>query len=183
MPDVPAEAITAAEAAIRDAFPGEFGQPGMPEPDALARAALEAAAPLLAGAWGAFECEPLVIDSGHPTAADRAMVARATGGGIRSGEGRVRFEDEPDLTAELNAAEAIVMDHVPPEVQALRDMHWLIEARYEVIAGSRKADGADGFFAALEHLDLCEPEEFYGDRLPEAIGRAHAWAVAKGPLR
>ena len=59
----------------------------------------------------------------------------------------------------------------------------LIEARYEVIAGSRKADGADGFFAALEHLDLCEPEEFYGDTLPEAIGRAHAWAVAKGPLR
>ena len=50
MPDVPAEAITAAEAAIRDAFPGEFGQPGMPEPDALARAALEAAAPLLAEA-------------------------------------------------------------------------------------------------------------------------------------
>ena len=50
MPDVPAEAITAAEAAIRDAFPGEFGKPGMPEPDALARAALEAAAPLLAEA-------------------------------------------------------------------------------------------------------------------------------------
>ena len=87
--------------------------------------------------------------------------------------------DDPDLFAELDAAEDIVMGTVPPEIQALRDMHWLIEARYEVIAGSRKADGASGFFAALEHLDLCEPEEFYGDTLPEAIRRAHAWAVAK----
>ena len=53
MPDIPPAAIAAAESAIRDAFPGEFGKPGMPEPDALARAALEAAAPLLAEAWGA----------------------------------------------------------------------------------------------------------------------------------
>ena len=52
MPDIPPAAIAAAESAIRDAFPGEFGKPGMPEPDALARAALEAAAPLLAEAWG-----------------------------------------------------------------------------------------------------------------------------------
>ena len=48
MPDIPPAALAAATAAIRDAFPGEFGKPGMPEPDALARAALEAAAPLLA---------------------------------------------------------------------------------------------------------------------------------------
>ena len=50
MPDVPEAALVAAESAIRDAFPGEFSQPGMPEPDALARAALDAAAPLLAEA-------------------------------------------------------------------------------------------------------------------------------------
>ena len=50
MPDIPPAAIAAAESAIRDAFPGEFGKPGMPEPDALARAALDAAAPLLAEA-------------------------------------------------------------------------------------------------------------------------------------
>ena len=49
VPDIPPAAIAAAESAIRDAFPGEFGKPGMPEPDALARAALEAAAPILAG--------------------------------------------------------------------------------------------------------------------------------------
>ena len=50
MPAIPESAIAAAESAIRDAVPGEFGKPGMPEPDALARAALEAAAPLLAEA-------------------------------------------------------------------------------------------------------------------------------------
>lgn len=78
-----------------------------------------------------------------------------------------------------------ILDAVAPilagaqDSEALRAMHWLVNARYEVIAGSRKADGAGGFFAALEHLDLCEPEEFYGETLPEAIGRAYAWAVAK----
>ena len=85
-------------------------------------------------------------------------------------------DDGPDLTAELDAARGAGNQGA---VQALRDMHRLIEARYEVIAGSRKAGGADGFFAALEHLDLCEPEEFYGDTLPEAISRACAWAAAK----
>ncbi len=52
MSDVQPAAIAAATEAIRDAFPGEFGKPGMPEPEALARAALEAATPLLAEAWG-----------------------------------------------------------------------------------------------------------------------------------
>lgn len=53
MPDrYPPSALAAAESAIREAFPGEFGKPGMPEPDALARAALDAAAPVLAEAWG-----------------------------------------------------------------------------------------------------------------------------------
>ncbi len=111
MPDCPPAVLAAAESAIRD----ELKSSREVEPDRLARAALEAVAPLLAEAWG-------VTDAA---------------------------------------------------------MRWLIDARYEVIAGSRKADGAQGFFAALEHLDLYEPEEFYGDTLPEAIRRAHAWAVAK----
>ena len=49
MPDrYPPSALAAAESAIRDQFGREMGKPGMPEPDALARAALEAAAPVLA---------------------------------------------------------------------------------------------------------------------------------------
>ena len=64
MPDIPPAAIAAAESAIRDAFPGEFGKPGMPEPDALARAALEAAAPLLAEAWGADEGATMAVEWG-----------------------------------------------------------------------------------------------------------------------
>ena len=58
-------------------------------------------------------------------------------------------------------------------------MLWLAEAGYDVVIGSRKADGAEGFYAALEHLDLTEPEEFYASTLPEAIRRAFAWAMAK----
>jgi|SRR5579859_4884293 len=50
MPDLPAAALAAAESAIRDEFRADLDRPGMPEPDALARAALEAAAPLLAEA-------------------------------------------------------------------------------------------------------------------------------------
>ena len=50
MPDLPASSIAAAEAAIRREFGAELDRPGMPEPDALARAALDAAAPILAEA-------------------------------------------------------------------------------------------------------------------------------------
>jgi hypothetical protein len=87
--------------------------------------------------------------------------------------------DEPGLTAELDEAEAIVMGGDDGAGGVLRALHWLIGARYEVIAGARSAPGMAGYFAALEHLDLAEAEEFYGDTLPEAIGRAHAWAAAK----
>jgi transcriptional regulator with XRE-family HTH domain len=62
-------------------------------------------------------------------------------------------------------------------------IRWLAEAGYDVVAGSRKADGAEGFYCALEHLDLAEPEEFYGETIPDAIRRAHAWAVAKAQSR
>jgi hypothetical protein len=78
--------------------------------------------------------------------------------------------DETGLSAEPDPAEAI---------EVLRALRWLIGARYEVITGARNAPGTAGYFAALEHLDLAEPEEFYGDTPPEAIRRAYAWAVAK----
>jgi hypothetical protein len=49
MPDpIPAPVLAAATAAIRDQFRDDLTRPGSPEPDALARAALEAAVPLLA---------------------------------------------------------------------------------------------------------------------------------------
>jgi hypothetical protein len=48
MADLPAAALAAAESAIRDQFRDDLDRPGAPEADALARAALEAAAPLLA---------------------------------------------------------------------------------------------------------------------------------------
>ena len=50
MVNVPESAISAATAAIRDQFRDDLDKPGAPEADALARAALEAAAPLLAEA-------------------------------------------------------------------------------------------------------------------------------------
>lgn len=90
----------------------------------------------------------------------------------------------PDLTAELDAAEAIVMggDGDAAGSQVLRAMRWLVGSGYEVVVGSRKADGAEGFYAALEHLDLAEPEEFYGDAISGAVLRAHAWAAARTDL-
>ena len=42
------------------------------------------------------EEEPVIADVGHPSASDRAMVARATGGGIRSRELQVKFSDEEE---------------------------------------------------------------------------------------
>ena len=47
VPDYPSSVLAAATAAIRDQFRADLDKPGAPEPDALARAALEAAAPLL----------------------------------------------------------------------------------------------------------------------------------------
>ena len=75
------------------------------------QAALEALSIAIAGAeyehlkkrykaaWAhldALEDEPFTLDVGHPTAADRAMVARATGGGIRSREVQPEFGTEGD---------------------------------------------------------------------------------------
>ena len=48
MPNVPASSIAAATEAIRREFRVDLDRPGAPEADALARVALEAAAPLLA---------------------------------------------------------------------------------------------------------------------------------------
>ena len=50
-------------------------------------------------AWAhldALEDEPFTLDVGHPTAPDRATVARATGGGIRSREVQPEFGTEGD---------------------------------------------------------------------------------------
>jgi hypothetical protein len=46
MPDYPPSVLAAATAAIRDQFRSDLDRPGAPEPDALARAALEAAEPV-----------------------------------------------------------------------------------------------------------------------------------------
>ena len=91
MNDIPTAAIAAAESAIRREFRVELDRPGMPEPDALARAALEAAAPLLersirrkmareilylhyvdgqcsrnAGPWGSMDISLKRIERGEP---------------------------------------------------------------------------------------------------------------------
>jgi hypothetical protein len=50
MPDYPPSVLAAATAAIRGQFRDDLDRPGAPEADALARAALEAAAPILAEA-------------------------------------------------------------------------------------------------------------------------------------
>jgi hypothetical protein len=56
--DYPPSVLAAATQAIRDQFRDDLDKPGAPEADALARAALEAAAPLLAEAWGAGKPKP-----------------------------------------------------------------------------------------------------------------------------
>ena len=115
MPDIPPAAIAAAESAIRDAFPGEFGKPGMPEPDALARAALEAAAPLLAEACAqrilAYAERQHPRDPDHvPTAWHRHMdiAARVAAGAFYT------REDELRLTAEAVERGDFIARH-PPE--------------------------------------------------------------------
>ena len=61
MPDaIPPAALLAAGSAIRD----ELRSSREVEPDALARAALEAAAPLLAEAWGADEGATMAVEWG-----------------------------------------------------------------------------------------------------------------------
>jgi hypothetical protein len=57
VPDYPPSVLAAATAAIRGQFRDDLDKPGAPEADALARAALEAAAPLLAEAWGVMADE------------------------------------------------------------------------------------------------------------------------------
>lgn len=54
----------------------------------------------------------------------------------------------------------------------------LARAGFDVTIGLRGAPGTAGFYVSLEHLDLQEPEEFYGDDASAALARACAWAAA-----
>lgn len=122
MPDIPPAALAAAESAIRDAFPGEFGKPGMPEPDALARAALEAAAPLLAEAWGAGRREPSTTRDERARIACRRCgagpgLACVTSSGTRAPVVHAeRRNDWRRAQGQLTGleAEAMHMDRFPP---------------------------------------------------------------------
>src|SRR5580700_7734520 len=60
MPDIPKPAISAGAEAVNEAHAKRgWNKPAPWWTEEVATAILEAAAPLLAEAWGAFECEPL----------------------------------------------------------------------------------------------------------------------------
>lgn len=88
MTDAPASALAAAESAIIEAAT-DFGHDDIlcGSSRQFARAALEAASPLLAEAWGAFECEPLRTEG---ATAETEWGVDCTDG---RGEHRVNFGD------------------------------------------------------------------------------------------
>ena len=57
----------------------------------------------------------------------------------------------------------------------LPDLEWLAGRGYDVVMGTRKADGAVGVYVALEHLNLSEPKEFHALTLVDAIRQAAFW--------
>jgi hypothetical protein len=66
----------------------------------------------------------------------------------------------------------------------LPDIEWLTGRGYDVVMGTRKANGAVGVYVALEHPNLPVPKEFCALTLADAIRQAAFWAgSAQAPPR
>jgi hypothetical protein len=64
---------------------------------------------------------------------------------------------------------------------AMSRIQALATGGYDVVIGTVKAPGTvrGGFYVALEHLELCEPEEFQGGNIETALAAAAGWAAER----